>query len=647
MQRGRFLVNMVEVRDKENIVPPINFNQRATIQDDIKMSSSDEISSRETQASLSTVDTPIPSTSKQQDPISPNYYISPIRSDESDIDDSDEDPNFQMFKKREMPPKVVPSSSSISSSSTTTTSSSSSSSSSSANTEDDSEQVGPENAMVSETSIEIEKRGKKRLRKAATWKSKIVKQLRNSGKAYQSLSKSKKLVPERKVGPPCGNKCRLKCKDIVDEMTRQKVFDAYWGLGNLERQREFIVRHSQQIKPKYRYSSTQNFRALNTAFYFEINGSKTRVCKPFFKSTLDLSYKAIKTALSKKTESGVIECDLRGKHNHHPTIDPQIRQSVKDFINSIPRIESHYLRAQTTREFIASDKSLADIYRDYKNRREGDGLPAATSSTFNRIFNTEFNISFFVPKKDQCDLCERYKNSNEEGKHKLIQEYEEHLKEKVLARTEKENDKNRTDGTIVAVYDLQAVLQIPKGQISLFFYKSRINCLNFTISDLRAKDVACYFWDETEGKRGAVEIGSCILDFIKSQIDQNPNKEIDVIFYSDNCGGQQKNKFLLSAYAYAVNKMSVKSITHKFLIRGHSQNEGDNVHSVIEKQIKRYLQSSPIYIPEQYKTLITTAKKTGKPYKVVEMTYDQFIDVKALQESWGTNFNVDHEKKTN
>lgn len=90
--------------------------------------------------------------------------------------------------------------------------------------------------------------------------------------------------------------------------------------------------------------------------------------------------------------------------------------------------------------------------------------------------------------------------------------------------------------------------------------------------------------------------------------------------------------------------MTVKSITHKFLIRGHSQNEGDNVHSVIEKQIKRYSQSGPIYIPEQYKTLIGTAKKTGKPYKVKEMTHNKFYDIKALQESWGTNFNIDEEK---
>lgn len=91
--------------------------------------------------------------------------------------------------------------------------------------------------------------------------------------------------------------------------------------------------------------------------------------------------------------------------------------------------------------------------------------------------------------------------------------------------------------------------------------------------------------------------------------------------------------------------MRVKSITHKFLIRGHSQNEGDNVHSVIEKQIKRHLKSSSIYTPQTYSTLIrTTKKKTGNPYKVIEMTHEQFYDVKVLQESWGNNFSLDEDK---
>lgn len=51
---------------------------------------------------------------------------------------------------------------------------------------------------------------------------------------------------------------------------------------------------------------------------------------------------------------------------------------------------------------------------------------------------------------------------------------------------EKAKDKeNAGKGEILlAVYDLQAVLPVPMGQTSAFFYKSRLNCFNFTVSIL-------------------------------------------------------------------------------------------------------------------------------------------------------------------
>lgn len=161
------------------------------------------------------------------------------------------------------------------------------------------------------------------------------------------------------------------------------------------------------------------------------------------------------------------------------------------------------------------------------------------------------------------------------------------------------------------MYDLQAVLPVPRGQISSFHYKSKLNCYKFTISDLYAKNAHCYFWNETEGKRGANEIGSCVLRYHQQLVDTRADSEepLNVIFYSDNCCGQQKNKYVVTAYSYAVNKLPIQSITHKYLIHGHSQNEGDNVHSMIEKQITKYLKSGPIYVPDEYATIIRTAKE--------------------------------------
>uniref|UniRef100_A0A6P7FEM2 Uncharacterized protein LOC114329333 n=1 Tax=Diabrotica virgifera virgifera TaxID=50390 RepID=A0A6P7FEM2_DIAVI len=83
-------------------------------------------------------------------------------------------------------------------------------------------------------------------------------------------------------------------------------------------------------------------------------------------------------------------------------------------------------------------------------------------------------------------------------------------------------------------------------------------------------------------------------------------------------------------YIHAVLNLKIKSITHKFLIRGHTQNEGDAVHSLIEKQVKRCLKSGPIYVPSQYVCAIRSAKKRGTPFAVNEMSYGDFLDIKQL-----------------
>ncbi|KAK5647941.1 hypothetical protein RI129_002833 [Pyrocoelia pectoralis] len=83
--------------------------------------------------------------------------------------------------------------------------------------------------------------------------------------------------------PPCGEKCRLGCSQKIMDSERQEIFLNYWKLANLQLQREFITRHTDVIKPKYRYSSTQNFRNLNSAFYFQLNNNRIRVCKFFLR----------------------------------------------------------------------------------------------------------------------------------------------------------------------------------------------------------------------------------------------------------------------------------------------------------------------------------------------------------------------------
>lgn len=102
-----------------------------------------------------------------------------------------------------------------------------------------------------------------------------------------------------------------------------------------------------------------------------------------------------------------------------------------------------------------------------------------------------------------------------------------------MARLEKDNDKHKSSSDyIVAMYDLQAVLQTPRGDMSVFYYKSKLNNFNFTISQLGSDHTECYLLHEGEANRGADEIGSCVLKFIdKIMIDYNGGGAEFVFFF--------------------------------------------------------------------------------------------------------------------
>lgn len=489
-------------------------------------------------------------------------------------------------------------------------------------------------------------RGKKRKLSIATRKKETAKRLRNMGKEYISVSKSCKVISARTMGGPCTEKCRLACFNKFSQEQRQVIFDQYWKLGNLEQQRAFIAASIEPVKPKYRYTRMENQRNFNQAFYFSIQDAKIRVCKLFFKNTLGINDRPIRTVMKKKN-NGFIELESRGKHSNHFKVNPEIKHSVRRHINSIPRMESHYLRANTSREYIEGGKSLADLHRDYQQEQTNMGEPSANLMMYSRIFNEEFNISFFSPKKDLCNLCESYKNAPDDPAIKKL--YDTHQEEKLLSRKSKEEDKvniTNNKSLLLASFDLQSVMPCPKGNLSIFYYKSKLNSYNFTICEIGRDAAECFFWHEGEGHRGANEIGSCILKYLEKTASSVDDDNLEITFYSDNCCGQNKNRYIISMFLFAVRSLKIKAINHKFLICGHTQNEGDAVHSVIEKEIKKSLKRGPIFIPQQYATIIRMAKKKGRPYAVHELSHTDFLDLKQLNGMIGGNYSKNMQGKT-
>ncbi|CAG4981851.1 unnamed protein product [Parnassius apollo] len=189
---------------------------------------------------------------------------------------------------------------------------------------------------------------RKRKMQPELWKSNVAKRLRNAGKEY--VGKNNEVIRERRLGPGCIEKCKLKCNTKFDYETRRHIFDAYYELPDLQSKRTFVAFNMSSIVPSYQYK--KETRRNNNAFYFkDKDGVKIQICKSFFMSTLDVSDRFIRTVTEKSRSdvSGIIVEDLRGKHGNHSRVDDNIKDSLRNFIKAIPKIESHYCRAYAER----------------------------------------------------------------------------------------------------------------------------------------------------------------------------------------------------------------------------------------------------------------------------------------------------------
>ena len=61
-------------------------------------------------------------------------------------------------------------------------------------------------------------------------------------------------------------------------------------------------------------------------------------------------------------------------------------------------------------------------------------------------------------------------------------------------------------------------------------------------------------WREGQERREAANIASCVFKFIE-EYSQNGAKQFS--FFTDNCGGQNKNRTIVGMYIYAVRMFKV------------------------------------------------------------------------------------------
>lgn len=483
-------------------------------------------------------------------------------------------------------------------------------------------------------------RGKKRLRHYNDWVEVKRKRQNNEGKTYRS--KKGKTILEKTMGRSCT--WRYKCDTKLTVEERQDAFEKFWKLGSREKQWLHVANYTTKEKKKRGLQrDLKHNRQFTYKYYLPKNLSKVEVCKKMFLNTYSVSERLVRTAWDKYDGSTSVETDMRGKHtNHKKVVDDEMTMSVCAHVNSFAPVESHYNRAASKRLYLDGSLSIARMFNLYK---EWPDLPkysnkATSLRQYRDIVNSHFNLSFHVPKKDTCDQCHSFKHT-ENPSEELKAQYSKHQSNKTLSRAIKNRDKtDALDGRVAcATFDFQKVLSCPHGQMSILYYKRKLSCYNFTIYDMAEKQGYCYMWDEGVAKRGANEVASCVYDFIRKYYLQKGIKEFR--FWSDNCAGQNRNRIVFYMYAHAAKEFGV-TITHRFLEKGHTQNEGDSVHSVIERAAEHKI----IYTPDEWKLLVRWAKVTGESYEVIDVNQSMIFDFKDKLKNNNWVKNTDNHKVT-
>lgn len=454
------------------------------------------------------------------------------------------------------------------------------------------------------------------------WKKNIRKKKRNSGETYTS-TKGKNVPAKMCNNENC--KCQRACHTKIDNYTRQNLHLSFWGLGSIERQRDFIVSNVYSTEAT-RSRVTNSRRKFTLNYSFKVDSETVHVCQPFFLHTLDISDKMVRTALS-KARRGVGNIPSPDKRGHHTPSNKLNRDDMKfanDHIDSFPKVPSHWCRKNTKMVYLETTINKEKMYDLYKQHcLENNKNPIGKTSYKELIL--EKNIGFYKPRKDQC-WCNKYEQLSEEEQKEKQAEYEEHVNRKYYAQEEKKSDKMKAieDNRLhVCTFDFEAVLYCPLVLGKPVFYKRKLGSMNFTIHNAATKQGYCYFWPEYEGNRGSNEVSTCLYNYISRLTDVD-----HLVLYSDCCPGQNRNSVVVAMLNYIITspENNINIIDYKFLEPGHTYMECDNMHSTIE----RASEYAKIYTPDDWQNVIRLARKDN-PYCVQVMNHTDFLDFKTFR----------------
>ncbi|KAF6210309.1 hypothetical protein GE061_013413 [Apolygus lucorum] len=392
---------------------------------------------------------------------------------------------------------------------------------------------------------------------------------RNSGQPYvfKALTDGSTKAVCGKSGPVEATcKCVFACKSITVE-ARTDIFKKFWSFRNYEAQQNFLLRMIERDNigrrrhGKYDPGHPEQSRKQHTHRFFLLlpGNSKVQVCRKTFCSTFAIGEKRARLLAEKAGTSDVVK-EKRG--GNRPRRDLTWKTKVIAFILQIPARESHYGREKSDKKFLSPDLNIRKLHSAFLEKHKlSQEKPPVSRQWFNLIFRKHFSLRFGPPRVDTCPKCDLYNVEIKKAKklpdrRKFQCLLEIHHRKAEAAIQKMKNDRKLASNSVyplVLAFDLQKQFYLPALTHTQMYYSRQLACVNFGIHKEDSGEAFFYFWSEVEGRRGCNEIG--LFDYVTSNL---RTEKRNAIFWSDNCGGQNKNQGILAMRTFQNEKM-VKS----------------------------------------------------------------------------------------
>ena len=407
--------------------------------------------------------------------------------------------------------------------------------------------------------------------------------------ARSNAEKYKRNITKYPLRPPC--RCLRKCSQAVPQLRRIKIWQDYWKLPYNDR--KLCMWNLINRTPTKGHGTSPRKWLCNYTMILD-TGEKQVVCKSFFLATLGYTKTStvIQELLRTPPNSISPPSDKRGKTQPHHALTAESIAVIEAHIRSYNPCISHYRREHAPRRlYLLTEITEKQMHEDFIAR-----YPNSTCSyvTYTRQVK-RMGISFVKLDEEQCELCLSIEQSHVKENGCCIdscgacEKSQAHKDLYCQARSEYKQDSDAIkDGTVVRSIDLQKVIMLPRlPEVKSVCFTKRIIAFNETFAPVnayvRAVKSICMLWHEGVAGRKCEEITSMFLKALKIDRDYR-----HVVYYMDNCAGQNKNWSLLTGMVNLMNNgvVAAETVTFKYLESGHTFMSADVVHAGVERQMR-------------------------------------------------------------